>query len=246
MKVIVLGATSAIAEATARLYAGEGAELLLVGRQRDRLEAIAADLRLRCAARVEIATCDLAEAGTAMESLASFATTLGGVEHVLIAYGTLGDQKASESDLATAGANLAVNFISAACWALAAAEILEQQGHGSLVVLGSVAGDRGRRANCVYGAAKSGLGTLVEGIAHRFAASGPRAVVVKSGPVITPMTEGFANRKGPLWATPVTVAAIVRRAAERGSPVVYAPRFWRWIMLIIGLLPARVFNRLNI
>ncbi|HWD60071.1 MAG TPA: SDR family NAD(P)-dependent oxidoreductase, partial [Stellaceae bacterium] len=123
---------------------------------------------------------------------------------------------------------------------------LERQGHGSLVVLGSVAGDRGRRANFVYGAAKSGLATLVEGIAHRFAATGPRAVIVKPGPVVTPMTEGFANRKGLLWATPETVAAIVRRAADKGGPVVYAPWFWRWIMLVIWLLPARLFNQLEI
>ena len=246
MKIIVLGATSAIAEATARLYAGEGAELLLVGRQSERLAAIAADLRLRGAPRVEVAARDLAHTGDTMAALACFAATLGGVDHVLIAYGTLGDQQASESDLAAAGAGLAVNFTSAACWALATAEMLERQGHGSLVVLGSVAGDRGRRANFVYGAAKSGLATLVEGIAHRFAGSGPRAVIVKPGPVVTPMTEGFANRKGPLWATPETVAAIVRRAADRGGPVVYAPWFWRWIMLVIRLLPARIFNRLDI
>jgi decaprenylphospho-beta-D-erythro-pentofuranosid-2-ulose 2-reductase len=246
VKIIVLGATSAIAEATARLYAGEGAELLLVGRQGERLAAIAADLRLRGAPRVEIATCDLAQASDAMAALASFGATLGGIDHVLIAYGILGDQKANESDLATAGVNLAINFTSAALWALAAAEMMERQGHGSLVVLGSVAGDRGRRANFVYGAAKSGLGTLVEGIAHRFAGLGPRAVVVKPGSVITPMTEGFANRNGLLWATPETVAAIVRRAADRGGPVVYAPWFWRWMMLVIRLLPARVFNRLEI
>lgn len=246
MKIIVLGATSAIAEATSRLYAAEGAELLLVGRQGERLAAIAADLRLRGAPRVDVATRDLAQANAAMAALGSFAATLGGVDHVLIAYGTLGDQQASESDLGAAGENLAVNFTSAAFWALAAAELLERQGHGSLVVLGSVAGDRGRRANFVYGAAKSGLATLVEGIAHRFAGSGPRAVIIKPGPVVTPMTEGFANRKGPLWATPETVAAIVRRAADRGGPVVYAPWFWRWVMLIIRLLPARIFNRLEI
>jgi decaprenylphospho-beta-D-erythro-pentofuranosid-2-ulose 2-reductase len=225
VKIIVLGASSAIAEATARLYATEGAELLLVGRQGERLAAIAADLRLRGAPRVEIKTCDLAQASDATAAFAPFAATLGGVDHVLIAYGTLGDQKASEGDLGTAGENLAVNFTSAACWCLAAAGVLERQGHGSLVMLGSAAGDRGRRANFVYGAAKSGLGTLVEGIAHRFAGAGPRAVVVKPGPAITPMTEGFANREGLLWATPETVAAIVRRAADRGGPVVYAPWF---------------------
>jgi len=246
MKVIILGATSAIAEATARLYAAEGAELLLVGRQGERLAAIADDLRLRGAARADTAVCDLADAGDAAAIFAGFVETLGGVDHVLLAYGILGDQRMAERGSASAESSFRVNFISAAAWALAAAEVLEQQGRGSLVVLGSVAGDRGRRANFVYGAAKAGLATLVEGIAHRFAGKGPRAVIVKPGPVITPMTEGFASRKGLMWATPETVAAIVRRAADRGGPVVYAPWFWHWIMLIIRCLPAPIFNRLDI
>jgi decaprenylphospho-beta-D-erythro-pentofuranosid-2-ulose 2-reductase len=246
MRVIVLGATSAIAEAAARLYAAEGAELLLVGRRGERLAALAADLMLRGAARAETAACDLAQSGDAAAAFAGFVAALGGVDHVLLAYGTLGDQKAAEADLAAAAASLQVNFASAASWALAAADVLEKQGRGSLVVIGSVAGDRGRRANYIYGAAKSGLAALVEGIAHRFAVSGPRAVIVKPGPTVTPMTEGFASRKGLTWATPERVAAIVRRAADKGGPVVYAPWFWRWIMLAIRLLPAPIFNRLDI
>lgn len=246
MRVIILGATSTIAEATGRLYASEGAELLLVGRQPLRLAAIAADLRLRGAARVEIAERDLADTDDAFASFGEFVAVVGGVDHVLLAYGILGEQKRDECDLAAAEMNLQVNFTSAAAWALAAADVLERQGRGSLVVLGSVAGDRGRRANFVYGAAKAGLAALVEGIAHRFANTGPRAVIVKPGPVITPMTEGFTRRQGPLWATPETVAAIIRRAADRGGPVVYAPWFWRWIMLLIRLLPPRVFNQLDI
>ena len=246
MKVIILGATSAIAQATARLYAAEGAELLLVGRQAERLAAIADDLRLRGAARADTAVRDLADSGDAAATFAGFVETLGGVDHVLLAYGILGDQKTAERDPALAERGFRVNFISSAGWTLAVAEALEQQRRGSLVVLGSVAGDRGRRANYIYGAAKAGLATLIEGIAHRWAGRGPRAVVVKPGPVITPMTEGFASRKGLMWAAPETVAAIVRRAADRGGPVVYAPWFWRWIMLIIRLLPASIFNRLDI
>jgi decaprenylphospho-beta-D-erythro-pentofuranosid-2-ulose 2-reductase len=246
VRVIVLGATSAIAEATARLYAAEGAELLLVARHGERLAATAADLTLRGAVRVETANRDLANTGDVMAAFAGFVDTLGGVDHVLLAYGILGDQKTGEQDTTLAAASLKVNFTSVAAWALVAADALERQAHGSLVVLGSVAGDRGRRANFIYGAAKSGLAALVEGIAHRFANTGPRAVIVKPGPVITPMTEGFASRKGLMWASPETVAAIVRRAADRGGPVVYAPGFWRWMMLIIRLLPTPIFNRLNI
>jgi decaprenylphospho-beta-D-erythro-pentofuranosid-2-ulose 2-reductase len=246
VRVIVLGATSAIAEATARLYAGEGAELLLVARNGQRAAAIADDLRLRGTARVVVITHDLADTADVATDFARFVAALGGVDHVLLAYGVLGDQHAEERDPATAAATLEVNFTSAALWVLAAADILERQGQGSLVVLGSVAGDRGRRGNFVYGAAKAGLATLVEGIAHRFANSGPRAVIVKPGPVITPMTEGFAHRKGAMWATPEKIAAIVRRAADRGGPVVYAPWFWRWVMLVVRSLPAPIFNRLDI
>lgn len=245
-RVIVLGATSAIAEATCRLYAKEGAELLLVGRHRERLEAIAADLRLRGAARAEPALRDLADTHDVVAGFAEFTAALGGVDHILLAYGVLGEQAAAAHDPAIAAATLQINFTSAAAWALAAADALERQGHGSLVVLGSVAGDRGRRANFIYGAAKAGLATLVEGIAHRFGNAGPRAVIVKPGPTITPMTDGFTNRKGLLWATPETVAAIVRRAAEHGGPVVYAPWLWRFAMLAIRCLPTPIFNRLDL
>ncbi|WP_038937427.1 SDR family NAD(P)-dependent oxidoreductase [Bradyrhizobium japonicum] len=243
-RVIILGATSAIAEATARLYAQEGADILLVGRRAERLNAIAADLRARGAARAGIALWDLEQAKDAAQKFAEFVAALGGFDHALLAYGTLGDQSDAERNPPAAEAILNVNFNSAADWVLAIANALERQGRGSLVVLGSVAGDRGRRANCIYGAAKAGLATLVEGIAHRFASKGPRAVVVKPGPTITPMTDGF-NRKGLLWATPERVALAVRRAADRGAPVVYAPWFWRFIVLIIRHLPAPVFNWIN-
>lgn len=245
LRVIIFGATSGIAEATARLYAQDGAELLLVGRHAERLGEIASDLRIRGATRAEVAIANLAPIEDAASALEGFAATLGGVDHILLAYGILGDQAVAAKDQVVADQILLVNFSSAVAWCLAAANILEAQGRGSLVVLGSVAGDRGRRANFVYGAAKAGLAVLVEGIAHRFAAKGPRAVIVKPGPTVTAMTEGM-NRKGLLWSSPEQVAAIVRRAADQGGPVVYAPRFWRFIMLIIRFLPASIYNRLDI
>ncbi|WFU12172.1 SDR family NAD(P)-dependent oxidoreductase (plasmid) [Rhizobium sp. CB3090] len=246
MRLIILGATSAIAEATARLYAAEGADILLVGRQTERLSATAADLKMRGAHSAEIAILDLAQTpGGVDEIFRNLVRQLGGADHVLIAYGILGEQADAERDLSIAEEIVRINFNSAAAWCLAAATFLEEQGRGSLIVLGSVAGDRGRRANFVYGAAKAGLAALVEGISHRFADRGPRAVIVKPGPTITPMTEQF-DRKGLLWASASQVAAVVRRAADRGGPVVYAPWFWRYIMLIIRAMPARVFNRMNI
>lgn len=245
LRVIILGGTSAIAEATARLYAAERADILLVGRDADKLAAIAADLAVRGASRAETAIADLAAPGDAVAALADYVSRLGGVDHILIAYGILGEQAVAARDPAAADRILTINFNSAAAWCLAAANLIEAQGRGSLVVLGSVAGDRGRRQNFIYGAAKAGLAALVEGIAHRFAATGPRAVLVKPGPTITPMTEGMV-RKGLLWAKPEDVAKVVRRAADKGGPVVYAPGFWRLIMLIIRFLPAPIFNRLDI
>ncbi|HEY8574526.1 SDR family NAD(P)-dependent oxidoreductase [Phenylobacterium sp.] len=241
--VIVLGATSAMAEATARLYAAEGASLTLVGRQAERLEAIAADLKARGASAVDTAVEDLGQAKAPAKRLSDWA---GGrtVDAVLLFYGVLGDQARAESDLDHAAEVLQVDFTSAALWSLAAASLLEGQGRGALVVVGSVAGDRGRQSNYVYGAAKGGLGVLVQGIAHRLALrnSGARAVLVKPGFVDTPMTDRMA-KGGPLWATPEAVAKIVRRAAERGGPVQYAPGFWRLIMLVIRVIPSAIFHK---
>jgi decaprenylphospho-beta-D-erythro-pentofuranosid-2-ulose 2-reductase len=243
LRVLILGAGSGIAQATARLYAGESAIIGLAGRNTGRLAEIADDLRARGATRVETFDVDFTTAAVP-PALAAMADKLGGIDHVILAYGVLGEQALAETDLAVAQSIIDVNFRSAAAWTLAVAELLERQGKGSVVVLGSVAGDRGRRANYVYGAAKAGLSTLVEGISHRFRGTGPRAVIVKPGPTDTAMTAGMA-KGGPLWASPEAVAAVVRKAADSGGPVVYAPARWRLIMAIIRMIPAPVFNKMN-
>ncbi len=243
---LILGATSAIAEAVARLFAAEGMRLLLVGRNAGRLQAIASDLTVRGAAAVETEAQDLMTQAEIHPLFDRLAAKLGGrVDYVLICHGYLGDQALAARDQAEADRILAANFSSAALWTLAAAGHLRRQGYGSLVVLGSVAGDRGRRANFVYGAAKAGIATLCEGVAHDFAAGGPKAVVIKIGPTDTPMTAGF-DKRGPLWSKPEQVAAVIRRAADGSRPVVYAPGFWRWIMMVIRAIPAPIFNKMSI
>lgn len=241
-RVIVLGALSAVGEAVCRLYAAEGASLLLAGRRQDRLGEVAADLEARGARDVQVAALDL-EAASPAQDFPRLAERLGGVDHVLVAYGTLGDQAEAERDEAAARAILSVNFTSAALWCLAAANVLEAQKSGSLVAIGSVAGDRGRQSNYVYGAAKAGLGVLMQGIAHRLAAAGAHAVVVKPGFIDTPMTAHIEGRGGPLWAKPDAVARVIRKAANGGAPIVYAPWFWRLILLIIRLAPAPIFHK---
>jgi short-subunit dehydrogenase len=243
-RIVILGAGSAIAEKTARIWAGEGARLILVGRDAARLENIAADLKMRGADGATPWSLDCANADAAAQ-LDKMVDALGGLDVLLLAYGALGDQGELEHDPEAVAKLIQINFTSAVAWCLAARAVLEKQGAGALLVIGSVAGDRGRRSNFIYGATKGGLARLVEGIAHKLAPLGARAVLVKPGFVDTPMTASF-TKKGLLWAQPEQVAPVIAAAAQRGGPIVYAPAFWRLIMLIVRHLPTFVFNRLNI
>ena len=173
--------------------------------------------------------------------MGKIAEMLDGVDIVLLAYGVLGDQAEAERDPAATDKLLRTNFTSAAAWCQAAAALLERQGSGTLLVIGSVAGDRGRASNYVYGASKAGLAVLVQGIAHRLAKSGARAVLVKAGFVDTPMT-AHMPKMGFLWAQAGAVAQTIVKSAERGGPVVYAPSFWRAIMFVVRNVPTSVFH----
>jgi NAD(P)-dependent dehydrogenase (short-subunit alcohol dehydrogenase family) len=242
-RIVILGAASAMAQAAARRWAVQGARLALVGRNGERLLAIAADLKARGAGEVVTYERDCASTDAAAD-LAAFAQAFGGLDIVLLAYGVLGDQRAMEQDAAATADLLRVDFTSAVAWCEAAANQFEKQRGGSLVVIGSVAGDRGRQSNYIYGAAKAGLGVLVQGMAHRLARSGARAVLIKPGFVDTPMTAALP--KGPLWAKPEKLGEIIVAAAEKGGPVIYAPAFWRLIMLIIRVVPAGIFHKTSL
>lgn len=243
-KILILGATSAVAEALARRKAAAGASLLLVGRDAGRLAASCADLRARGAAAAEHQALDLTADADFHARVRSWRDQLGGLDEAYLFYGVLGDQAKAETDAAHAGTILRVNFTSQAQWALAIAAVLEAQNHGTVLAVSSVAGDRGRASNYVYGAAKGGLTLLFQGLAHRFAlaGSGARAVAVKMGFVISPMTEGM-NRKGPLWSTPEVAAAAIEKAARKGAPTAYVPWFWWPIMTIIRLVPWPLFRK---
>lgn len=243
-KIVVLGALSEIAEAASRLYAAEGARLVLVGRREDRLQAVADDLRVRGADTVTVEALDLASAD-AEACLSRWNEALGGIDMVLLAYGVLGEQRDLEKDLKAAAELIDVNFRSAALWCLAAANLFEGRKAGTLAVIGSVAGDRGRQSNALYGATKGGLGILVQGLAHRLAKHGAKAVLVKPGFVDTAMTAHIPN-KGALWSSPDKVARLIQSAASGRAPVVYAPGYWRLIMTVIRSVPARVFHRTSL
>jgi len=243
-RIVILGAASAIAEAVARLWAAEGARLVLVGRDAATLETIAADLKARGASDATTRVLDCANADADAE-LAAMTRALGGLDILLLAYGVLYDQAELERDPSLVQKLIQTNFSSAVAWCVAASNILARQKSGTLLVIGSVAGDRGRRSNFLYGAAKGGLGRLVEGIDHKLAPLGARAILVKPGFVDTPMTASF-TKKGFLWAQPKTVASVIVAAAQGSATNVYAPWFWRWIMLILRHLPTVIFNKVNI
>jgi decaprenylphospho-beta-D-erythro-pentofuranosid-2-ulose 2-reductase len=244
-RIAIFGATSAIAQALSRRYAGDGAQFVLLGRNAARLEAVAADLRVRGALRVDIEVVDLDDVDAHEAAVARCVATLAGLDLCVVAYGSLSDQAASIANPWKTSAELHVNFVSAAALLTQIANILEAQGSGAIVVLGSVAGDRGRRTNYVYGSAKAGLNAFTEGLRHRLRGRGVDVLLVKPGFVDTPMTAGI-EKQGPLWATPERVARDIQRALEKGAPVVYTPWFWRPIMLVIRALPDAIFQRLSI
>jgi short-subunit dehydrogenase len=230
VRVVVIGATSAIAQAMAACYAEERAELFLVARDAAKLAAVAADLRVRGAARVDELVADL------MSPL-SISTEAGDVDVVLIAHGSLPDQRAIDRDPAAQVAAFTLNATSVIAIAAEFANVLEARRGGTLAVIGSVAGDRGRRSNYVYGAAKAAIHAYCDGLRGRLADAGANVVLIKPGWVDTPMTSGM--KKNPLFASARTVGRGIHDAIAAKRAVVYLPWFWRWISLIVRMLPAR-------
>lgn len=238
-RVLVLGATSAIAQEAARLYAARGAALFLVARNAERLQAVADDLRVR-GASVATAVADLDDPAV-HEQLLQGALPL---DIVLLAHGVLGDAQEVDRDAPAAEAVLRTNLVGPVLLLNRAARLLEAQGRGTIVALSSVAGDRGRASNAVYGASKAGLSAFLSGLRNRLSPAGVRVVTVKPGFVDTPMTARLP--KNPLYSSPRRVARDLVRAVDRERDVVYTPWWWRWIMLVVRLVPERVFKRLSL
>ncbi len=244
-RIVIIGATSAIAHATARLWATRGAALFLVGRNAERLAVNAADLRVRGAEKVTAHVMDATDYATHAAMLAAALAALGGIDVALIAHGTLPDQRACEADLVMLRAEIEANGVSVCVLAQAFGNYFVAQGRGTVAVIGSVAGDRGRQSNYVYGAAKGLVARYLEGLRNRLAKSGVGVLLIKPGFVDTPMTAAF-EKKGLLWAQPEAVAGGILDAIERGRDVVYLPWFWRGIMWVIRHIPERLFKRLSL
>ncbi len=243
VRIVIFGATSAIAQATARRLTGAGVRLHLVARDPQKLEAVAADLTARGAnVTSTVADLDVIERHPALIDEAGQA--MGGIDAALIAHGTLGVQAASEADFAVTQREWRTNFVSPASLAALLANRMEAEKQGTIVAISSVAGDRGRRSNYVYGTAKGALSIFLEGLRARLHDTGVAVITIKPGLVDTPMTASF--RKGALWASPDRIAAGIVRAMQRGSGEVYLPGFWWAIMFVIRHLPDAIFVRLKI
>lgn len=239
-KIVAVGATSAIAQATLRFAAAAGDTMVLVGRSRDRLDATAADLRIRGAKAVHVLPVDLTDHCSVAGWMQQADTLLAGFDTLVVAHGVLTDQAAAQVDPAVVVRDTDVNFISAAVVLTVAARLLEPRGAGAIAVVSSVAGDRGRQSNYVYGAAKAALTTFTDGLRHRLHGRGVRVLTIKPGFVDTPMTAHLP--KGPLFASVESVGRRIYHALGREG-VLYVPGFWRWVLFAVRHLPERLFLR---
>jgi decaprenylphospho-beta-D-erythro-pentofuranosid-2-ulose 2-reductase len=239
-----MGATSAIAQATARLLAVRGDSLYLVGRRAETLETIAADLKVRGARQIAFEVLDANDLPSLPAMLARATQALGGLDTVLVAHGTLSDQKACEASPELTVQELTTNAISTVVLLTAVAQQFERHKAGTIAVISSVAGDRGRASNYVYGSAKAMVTAFASGLRQRLSKCGVAVITIKPGFVDTPMTAAFP--KGALWAQPQGVAAGIVRAIDRSAAVVYLPGFWRPIMMIIRAIPERIFSRIKL
>jgi short-subunit dehydrogenase len=245
VNVVILGATSGMGRAVARLLAERGDALFLLGVPQSELERSARDLEQRGARgrHVGIQELDLADPRGFEAALDCAEAELGGIDTVIVTAGMFRTQDALEQDLEFTYRLLHVNFTATVLFCEVARKRLLAKGGGTLCVWSSVAGDRGRKPVALYGASKAGLSHYLESLDHKFHAEGLRTICVKPGFVKTPMTEGL--KAPPFAGTADGVARQVVRAIDRGTPLIYAPSIWRYVMLVIRFLPRFVMRKIG-
>lgn len=246
-RVIIFGATSAIAEQTARQLVAQGASLYCVGRNNNKLSALIDDLKVRARDQQHIEGCvaDLTDTSRHAQLIEAAHQMLGGIDGVLIAHGTLPNQQACQADTELTRQEIETNALSVINLLTLLANHMEKQQSGVIAVISSVAGDRGRQSNYVYGAAKGMVTLFLQGLRNRLAKANVDVVTIKPGFVDTPMTAEF-NKKGPLWAKPEQIAKGIVNAMQKGKGEVYLPWFWWGIMLIIKHIPENIFKRMSL
>ena len=242
--IAILGATSAIATACARLYAAEGFKLFLAARNSDKLKVLEDDFKARGADAVFTYEVDLSDVSKHQEMLTKAESLMGSVDIVLVAYGSLGDQLLAQHSYQQTDEILRTNFFSVVSLLTIVADRFETIRAGKIAVISSVAGDRGRQSNYIYGASKGALNIFLQGLRNRMYPSGVQVLTIKPGFVDTPMTAHL--KKGPLFASPATVARDIKRALDWKLNTVYTPWFWLPIMIIVRAIPEAIFKRLKL
>jgi short-subunit dehydrogenase len=243
-KILILGANSAIAQSVARIFVAKGDALFLVGRNPEKLDILVNDLKTRGGKKVGSLSEDLNHTEKHSEIIQTARTFLGGLDTVLIAHGELGKQEQAQANYEGAIQLLNTNFLSQVSLLTLLANDFEKQKSGTLAVISSVAGDRGRQSNYVYGTAKGAISIFLSGLRNRLFRSNVNVITFKLGFVDTPMTQEF--KKGLLWASPDKVGAGIVRSIEKKRSIVYLPGFWFWIMWIIRSIPETIFKKLKL
>ena len=245
-RIIIIGATSTIAEHCARLWLEkQQIDLTLIGRDAQRIERVARDLQLRSPqSGIRVVQAEFLNPEAISITVADIFKS-GRVDIVLIAHGSLPDQTVCQDNLHYCRNALEVNGVSPVLYAEAFAKEMEKTNHGTIALIGSVPGDRGRKSNYVYGAAKGLVTRYTQGLQHRFAGTGVKVVLIKPGPTDTPMTAHLKNN-GAKLAPVEGVAKQIVEGVESGKQVIYAPGKWWLIMMIIRHLPAIIFNKMDI
>lgn len=245
-RIAIIGATSAIAEHCARIWLnGQPCDLTLVGRDEQRIDRVAKDLGVRSPQSEIHVLVTTFKNPSSIQATVKKIMEPGPIDIVLIAHGSLPEQSECQNNIQCCHEALEINGLSPVLFTEAFAHEMEQSNHGTIALIGSVAGDRGRKSNYVYGAAKGLVTRYVEGLQHRFAGTGVNVVLIKPGPTDTPMTVHLKNQ-GAKLAPVEGVARKIVNGVEAGKPTIYVPIKWLGIMMIIRHLPSFIFNKMNI
>ena len=243
-KILIIGATSAIAQQVARCFANRGCDIFLAARHLEKLAVVESDVLVRGANKCAIGKFDALNFNQHSGLINDAISFLGHIDVVLLAHGILPDQKKCETSIEETLTSFNINSQSFFSLLTELAKHMEKQGHGTIAVISSVASDRGRQSNYVYGAAKSAISTFSDGLRNRLYRSNVHVLTILPGFVDTPMTQKFD--KGPLWASPEKVAHDIIRGIEKKKNVIYTPWFWYFIMFIIRSIPEPIFKRMGL
>ncbi len=243
-KILIIGGASAIAKETATHFAREGAEIYLVDLTKERAEAASLDINVRAEAKIIPAELNVLDFDRHEQVFAAAAAALKGLDLVFIAHGTLPDPEKTHDDPAAIRREFEINALSVMSLATIAAKYFEEKKSGTIAVISSVAGDRGRKSNYVYGAAKGAVTTFLQGLRNRLSSSGVNVLTIKPGQVATPMTAHMPE--SPLLADPKDIGKLIYKAIVAEKDIVYVPGYWGLVMTVIKAIPEAIFKKLDL